>query len=273
MRVSPISRRAGRGASLVRAALSIAAGLAVGWAAWRWTASPASAVAAADPGAGEVSGSQPGAGVTPARSTKVPRFNAVSGRGGPGYLAGDAIAAGRALEVVYRRVRDTRAEAPERAPETAANLEIGFLTGWIDAIRHTSPELIDELRGLIRSKLCSGEPPAEELILTAYLLQRLPESISQDGLDCFFDQHSKEDAPLWYMLDAWRLAGMPATPAITALPARASDPRTLRRFESPEESSRNRAIRAAGAQSSRKDPSPWSRSSVISSPSRSSSPP
>jgi hypothetical protein len=141
----------------------------------------------------------------------------------------------RLLQSLYNHTNQLKAQAPPGAgSELIANQSIAFLTGWVDALRFTSAEVLDALGESVRGRLCAGDLDAEQTLVSVYVLQWMPELSTPEVFDCFLrDPRRKdvEDIEVWAMLDAWRASGLEPPAAVAALKSHAHDPRTLRRFD------------------------------------------
>jgi hypothetical protein len=161
------------------------------------------------------------------------------GEGHTTTTASDSDQDHRALQAIYDHLERTKAEAdPGASAEAIANQSVVFLTGWVDGLRYASSRTLDRLGDDLRARLCSGGLGPEATIMTAYVLQWLPEVASPGAFECFFAAHHDEDVALWTMLDAWRNSGLDATASIVSLQANARDQRTLHRFKAPQEMGR-----------------------------------
>jgi hypothetical protein len=139
------------------------------------------------------------------------------------------VQARRTVEGLLSRVNST--VIPGSVPELIANVNRGFLTGWLDAIRHTSSELLDGIAEDLRERICRDPLAAEEAIIFGHVFQLAPEVSSAEAFECFFTRFPAEEVPLWTMLDAWRNTGMDPVPALARIQTAALDPRTRSRFE------------------------------------------
>lgn len=166
--------------------------------------------------------------------------------------AANAAHAGRLLQSLYDHTNQLKAQAPPgTAPEAIANQAVAFLTGWVDALRFTSAEVLDAVGDAVRAHVCASDQSSEETLVSAYVLQWVPEIASGAAFDCFLQdprRRDTEDVELWAMLDAWRNSGLEPPGALAALKRTAHDPRTLRRFTAPgSDPQRERSIAQAPA--------------------------
>jgi hypothetical protein len=145
--------------------------------------------------------------------------------------SGGAVARGL-LNGLHEHVRRARQEVgPHASAEAVAVAHPGTFDGWVDAIRYTSPQVIADLRAAIEESFCSGAREIDELLMTAKVLQWLPEAASTGAFECFFQSTRREDTAFWYVLDAWRVSGLEPPPSVAAIKSWATDARTLRRLE------------------------------------------
>ncbi len=149
----------------------------------------------------------------------------------PASRSGGDVARGL-LQGLSEHVRRARQELGAQASADAVAVSHPrTLDGWVDAIRYTSPQVIADLRAAIEERFCSGARELDEMLMTAKLLQWLPEAASTGAFECFFQSTRREDTAFWYVLDAWRISGLEPSPSITAIKQWATDARTLRRLE------------------------------------------
>jgi hypothetical protein len=121
-------------------------------------------------------------------------------------------------------------------PESRANMVREYARGLADAVRMGRSDLYRALSQDFDDRLCKETMPDDKIILLAYFAMELPEVVDNRGLECFFSRaKGKENVALWYMMDAWRQSGRDKTAALAAIEATATDPRTVRRFMSPEQ--------------------------------------
>lgn len=143
-----------------------------------------------------------------------------------------------------------RMEGWSDSPETSANAARSYLAGMSEAVKQSSPAVRAAFAREFSERLCRGSLRDDQLITMAYLGMEMPEIAAPEALDCVFSRRGgQEDAVLWYMLDTWRTGGGAKTPAIAQIERNARDPRTQRRFLTPEE---QMATRAGGRPSSAK---------------------
>jgi hypothetical protein len=163
----------------------------------------------------------------------------------------------RLLQSLYDHTNRLKAAAPPgTAPEAIANQAVSFLVGWVDGLRFTSAEALDAVGAAVREKVCGGGQSTEESLVSAYVLQWMPEIAAGATFDCFFQDPRRtgvEDVETWAMLDAWRNSGLEPPAAVAALKASAQDPRTVRRFL-PREQSHRPGLAQAGAPAASTDP-------------------
>jgi len=114
--------------------------------------------------------------------------------------------------------------------------------GWVpylDGLIHGALEVDPAMRGafseLFTSSLCGGELGEDQATTLAYAALMLPDIPTAQGFDCFFGK-AKEGFAFWTMLDAWWHSGMEETPLLAEIRAKATDPRTVRRFSAPQDS-------------------------------------
>jgi hypothetical protein len=150
----------------------------------------------------------------------------------------------RLLQSLYDHTNRLKAQAePGTAPETVANEATAFLTGWVDALRFTSAQVLNAVGEGVRARVCAGGLSAEETLVSAHVLLWLPEVATGPTFDCFLQDRQRsgvEDVELWAVLDAWRNSGLEPPRSLAALRATARDPRTLRRFSAPGDGSSGR---------------------------------
>jgi hypothetical protein len=179
-------------------------------------------------------GPRPAAGPAQRRPGAFPRF-AVSNASSADAGAEASALRERAASVfagLFQRLDVIKRAMPQATPEARVNNLRPFIAGMAEGIRQVNPQLTEALAEELRSRLCQQRPSADEAILLAYLGSEMPEATSVEAFDCFFaSAGAREDAPLWYMLDAWRDSGQGAPPALAQIRARAVDPRTLRRLQ------------------------------------------
>jgi hypothetical protein len=131
------------------------------------------------------------------------------------------------VDDLFRRLAPYR----DLVPEDAANQLQGFMAGVTSAIRQLDDSYSYELSREIGRQLCDSHQPGDARLITlAYLTSSLPAAASAEGFDCFFSHPRSENAPLWYMIDAWRSSGQEKPPGLVALGKAAKDDRTLRRL-------------------------------------------
>jgi hypothetical protein len=82
-------------------------------------------------------------------------------------------------------------------------------------------------------QLCAEAPSDAEIIMFARVLMRAGERMPgmRAGLQCVLRQRTQEDVVLWAVLDAWSRAGYPQSDEWRDWRERASDERTVRRFQ------------------------------------------
>jgi hypothetical protein len=132
--------------------------------------------------------------------------------------------------------------------EMRANMAREYARGLADAIRMGRSDLYQALTQDFNDRLCNQTMPEDKTILLSYFATELPEIVDNKGLECFFGRaKGKEDASLWYMMDAWRNTGGEKPTALAAIEATATDQRTIRRFMSPEQEEAARSAEATGA--------------------------
>jgi hypothetical protein len=85
----------------------------------------------------------------------------------------------------------------------------------------------------------------------------MPELANAKTLDCLFSLHPEENTVLWHGIDAWRTTNLPKPEPLAAIERSAQDPRTQRRFFSPEqEAAEARQIELATERASLPPPHP-----------------
>jgi hypothetical protein len=132
------------------------------------------------------------------------------------------------------RLQALKLGMPQSPPEARVNNLRPYLSGVAEGIRRANPDLMLVMADEIRRRVCHDHPREDDAILLAYLIAEMPEAASTETFECFLsDEGVKEDAALWYMLDAWRGSGQTEPPALARLRERATDPRTLRRLRPP----------------------------------------
>jgi hypothetical protein len=108
-------------------------------------------------------------------------------------------------------------------------------------------DLYEALSQDFSDRLCNHKLADDQSMVLSYFAMELPEMVNNRGLDCFFGRAGqKEDATLWYMMDAWRGSGNDRPESLTALAANAKDNRTLWRLLPPEQAAEARASAGQG---------------------------
>ncbi|MBZ0116718.1 MAG: hypothetical protein K8H88_06980 [Sandaracinaceae bacterium] len=121
-------------------------------------------------------------------------------------------------------------------PEAIASQSMPYIQGWMDAVTEVQPELLEPMGAELSQLLCEDNPnDAERLVVARMVLHAGPRMLSAGpGLRCALRHEQREDVVLWAFLDAWAAARLPSIPEWEAWQARATDPRTARRFRSRE---------------------------------------
>jgi hypothetical protein len=115
--------------------------------------------------------------------------------------------------------------------ESRVNRIRDYVTGVMDAIRQSDPELPADLARLFTDSLCEGPVPDDKAMLLSHMAQMLPAMATNQGFQCFFAQAPEKETPaVWYMIDAWRESGQDKPPALGAIERTARDDRTRMRF-------------------------------------------
>jgi hypothetical protein len=134
------------------------------------------------------------------------------------------------VDVLFARL----SAPPGAVPEQSANSIREFLQGMAYGVNQTSPGVRAALAEQFTERLCTGTLGDAQVITLAYLGAELPDVTTARGFDCAFAARGqREDAPLWYMLDAWRRSGQEKSPTLARIERSATDERTQRRFLSP----------------------------------------
>jgi hypothetical protein len=145
------------------------------------------------------------------------------------------------IDQVFKRLRATASQPLIfQTPEAQANSVREYMTGLVEGAVIASPRMREAFSAQFTSALCDKSLADEEVITLAHLAMVLPDAPTPRSLDCFFSGSKKEDVPLWSMLDAWRNSGLEKTATLAKLETTSKDPRTARRFLSPEEAMRQR---------------------------------
>ncbi|MDD9943852.1 MAG: hypothetical protein OXU20_22615 [Myxococcales bacterium] len=136
------------------------------------------------------------------------------------------------VDVLRERVDIQRLAFPDQSAEAVATPVFTYMTGLLDGVIRTAPDLADELAEQIESSMCDPQARDEHLIALAQMISLTPELANEETFDCLFSIHTRgqENAVLWFGLDAWKASGLPKSNAIAEIEADASDARTLRRF-------------------------------------------
>jgi hypothetical protein len=142
--------------------------------------------------------------------------------------------AGDLANLVRARTARMLGRSPNEPPEAAANQTFVYLQGWLDGVMRLAPDLVDELALEVEQSFCAEATSAAELIVMSRVVQAMPELANPGGFECLFARSPKEDAVLWAALDAFQLSGLPKSPTLERIEQNATDPRTKRRFLSPE---------------------------------------
>jgi hypothetical protein len=120
-------------------------------------------------------------------------------------------------------------------PEGVASAVFPYMQGLADGIVRTAPDLVDALAAEIEGAMCHPGTSAAELIGWSHLIANIPELANPKTFDCLFSLHPEENTVLWYGIDAWRTTELPKPEPLAAIERSAQDPRTRRRFLSPEQ--------------------------------------
>jgi hypothetical protein len=118
-------------------------------------------------------------------------------------------------------------------PEAVANAADPYMHGWMDAITEAGPELLEPMAVSASELLCAGESSDAEIIMFARMLIHAGERMSgmRAGMQCVLRRRTSEDVVMWAVLDAWSRARFAPTDEWRTWRERASDERTIRRFE------------------------------------------
>lgn len=144
------------------------------------------------------------------------------------------------LKLMLSRVDAAMSVVPGGNAEAAAAMVRDYQRGIVDGYLRTTPDLIDELAEQVEQQLCRPDTPTSHLVSMARLIGDVPELAGEAGFDCVFSDRAREDVVLWTMLDAWRNAQLPKTPAMARLEQTTTDERIRARFA-------EQAVFAAGA--------------------------
>ena len=117
---------------------------------------------------------------------------------------------------------------PDAGPEAAANTANEYLSGWVDSVIRTAPDLLDELSAEINASLCADSTSDTELVVFSRAIRVMSELADSRGFDCVLAKHPGEDVVLWSALSAWSASGLPKSDALAKLERSATDPRTAR---------------------------------------------
>ena len=140
------------------------------------------------------------------------------------------------LDKVFHLMEIQANTDPNVVPEARAQGVRSYLTGLVVGAIQADPAMRAAFSDQFTTRLCGrASLAAEQIISLAQVGLALPDVPTYEGYDCFFSRHGKEDAPLWFMLDAWQESGLDKPPALAGLAAVAKDSRTTRRFLSKDE--------------------------------------
>jgi hypothetical protein len=122
-----------------------------------------------------------------------------------------------------------------------------YLRGMVAGLR-SNPELLTQVGEALAERTCSHPQSDLELVMVSQMVMAAPEVLAAPRtFDCALSGRTKEDVPLWSLVDAWRASGKPMPAAIAAIAASATDERTTRRLSNYEASMKERL--AAGDRS------------------------
>ena len=164
----------------------------------------------------------------------LPAAGGASGAEDPELAETRSKRAHRLFANVFRRL-----EIQKKGGFNESEARVMSVVPYLDGLIHGALEADPAMRGAFAeaftSSLCGGELGDDEAGEMAYTALMLPDIPTSQGFDCFFAK-GKEGFAFWTMLDAWRHSGLKETPILADIHAKATDPRTVRRFAAPEDS-------------------------------------
>lgn len=140
-------------------------------------------------------------------------------------------AADALIETLVIRLRAEGRSAMARGvgAEGLANEQDYYLDGWIDSVLALSRDRLPSLSRSIDEAMCNAQSDGEAIVLSR-LTARVPELATMRGLGCLLAARRDEDVVLANVLDAYRRAGLPPSPAWETWRDRATTPEIQRRF-------------------------------------------
>lgn len=139
-------------------------------------------------------------------------------------------------DVVRLRIKSVgRIVPPVLGVEAQANSMNLYLQGMVATIRQADPDLLPFLKDELADDLCGDAATDLDAMTFASLALIEPSIASGRGLSCAIEKHTKEDAVLWSLLDAWNVSGREPIPQIATIARSATDARTRDRLLPPEE--------------------------------------
>lgn len=114
----------------------------------------------------------------------------------------------------------------DKNPESVSVQMNEYLSGWVDGVVRSAPDLADELASEVQDTLCKSDQDPALMMTTFRLVGQMPELASDAAFDCVFSGHKSEDVVLWSALDAWRASQLPKSAAIAEIERNATDERT-----------------------------------------------
>jgi hypothetical protein len=110
--------------------------------------------------------------------------------------------------------------------EAAANMMDLYVSGWVETVMRTAPDLIDDLAAEMNSTFCDTSTRPTLLLMLMRIGMQMPELVDPKGLECLLSQHTSEDQVLWHSLRLLRVSGLPKPASFANIEQTASDPRT-----------------------------------------------
>lgn len=117
-----------------------------------------------------------------------------------------------------------------------------YLHGMMTGLLMSNRDLVLEMREALAIRTCSKAPSDVELMVASGLTMAAPAELGSSKMfDCALRGRTKEDEPLWSMIDAWRVSGQPMPAAIAKIQENATDERTTRRLSNYEQTMKERS--------------------------------